>query len=121
VASSIGGRLAGVAVTGLAALTLAGCGAGAGAATTAFSTLAGAGASVGPMKRAMRKPIATQKAAVMATDVLFMGRLYPWAGGWKPLNLLQRTRQGFFGSNFQPGMRNCIATASSREPDGNFK
>jgi len=73
------------------------------------------------MKRAMRKPIATQKAAVMATEVLFMGRLYPWAGGWKPLNLLQRTRQGFFGSNFQPGMRNCIATASSRDPDGNFK
>jgi hypothetical protein len=31
------------------------------------------------MKRAMRKPIATQKAAVMATDVLFMGRLYPQA------------------------------------------
>jgi hypothetical protein len=73
VASSIGGRLVGAVVTGLGAMTLAGCGAGFGAATTAFSTLAGAGVSDGPTKRAMRKPIATQKAAVMATDVLFMG------------------------------------------------
>ena len=32
-----------------------------------------------------------------------------------------RTRQGFFGSNFQPGIRNCIATASSREPEGSFR
>ena len=35
--------------------------------------------------------------------------------------LAYRTRQGFFGSNFQPGIRNCIAAASSREPEGSFR
>ena len=120
-ASSIAGRLVGAEVTGFGAATLAGCGAGAGAATTAFSALAGAGVSDGPTKRAMRKPIATQKAAVMAKDVLFMAPPYLGAVAWLPLNPPQRTRQGFFGSNFQPGSKNCMATASSREPDGSFR
>ena len=31
------------------------------------------------------------------------------------------TKQGFLGSNFQPGIRNCIAAASSREPEGSFR
>jgi len=35
--------------------------------------------------------------------------------------LAYRTRQGFFGSNFQPGIRNCIGAASSREPEGSFR
>jgi hypothetical protein len=55
----------------LAAATGAGFGAGVGA-TTVCSTLAGRGASEGVMNRATKKPIATQKAMVMNSEVFFM-------------------------------------------------
>ena len=78
VASSITGRFAGVGAAGLVAATGVGLGAGFGASTTG-AALTGAGAADGSMRRAMRNPIATQKATVMNNEVFFMAHFrQPW-------------------------------------------
>lgn len=66
--------------------------------------LVSAGESLSPQPRERRTPSARADRRIFFAEFL-----------------AYRTRQGFFGSNFQPGIRNCIAAASSREPEGSFR
>jgi hypothetical protein len=55
-------------------------------------------------------PPAAHRVAIAATHSRPGARVPRFAAAWRR----RRTRQGRFGSNVQPGIRCCIATASSR-------